>query len=242
MSICNAYYERFKQLTSSLTIDNEQIEWTRKELREHLEDCISELKDLEGTVNIVEMQPNTYKISPSEIQNRRKFIDDTKTQLNKISKHINEYTPTNKYESFSKKKKEERQQLLSGSNRESTSYKDRYDFLDEQVEKDNEAFIQQQMSRQRDIIEEQDKNLDRVIEGTSRLKNLVLDIGDELDSHAIIIEDLNTEVTRTNTSINRASRRLDKLIKAAKGDKGKLLLIVILFIILAVLILLVAFL
>ena len=238
MSLCNAYYERFRQLTGSSPSDQDQVEWTRNELLHNIESALLELEELERTVNIVEKKPQSYNLSEFEIKNRREFIESTKTDLNRMQNHLESYSSSNNPFAETKKRKQDREDLFQSSNKYE---KDKFDILDERMERDNQAFIDQQMLRQRDIIDEQDQHLDRVIDGTSRLKNLVIDIGDELDEHKMLIEDLQVETEKTQSNMNRVQRRLNKLLKSASGDKGKLICIVLLFIILGVLVLLVAF-
>lgn len=201
----------------------------------------------------VEQNPSRFKISADELQDRRKFINDTKADLTKKRRHLDGYQERyeQKNSPSSPSFREESNQLLGNSfdndsfstplYNGSSSRKDRYDLLDEEMNRENQDFIDQQMMRQREVMDRQDEDLDKVIDGTSRLKNLVLDIGDELDEHAIIIDDLQRDTEHTQSRLNRAQRKLDKLLRGAGGDKGKLICIVLLFIILGILVLLVAF-
>mmetsp|Transcript_10181 Transcript_10181/g.37862 ORF Transcript_10181/g.37862 Transcript_10181/m.37862 type:complete len:261 (-) Transcript_10181:655-1437(-) len=244
LSLCNAYYERFRQLTSgSSSIDQDQVEWTRNELMDNIKSALWELQELEETVLIVERQPQKYSIPDYEIKNRRDFIENTKNSLNRMQNHLESHSSSSGAsfgDARKQQQKSDREELLKQQHT-ADFQKDRYDILDDQMERDNQAFIDQQMLRQREVIDQQDHHLDRVIDGTTRLKNLVLDIGDELDEHKIIIEDLQTDVERTQSNLGRVQRKLNKLLKSASGDKGKLICIVVLFIILGVLVLLVAF-
>jgi syntaxin 8 len=72
---------------------------------------------------------------------------------------------------------------------------------------------------------EQDEHLDRLSHSISRQHHISLQINDELDVHAGLLEELDTDLERTETMMTSARRRLDRVAKGAK-DNGQLLSVI----------------
>lgn len=85
------------------------------------------------------------------------------------------------------------------------------------------------------ILEEQDEHLDRLGDSIGRQRELSMQIGDELDSHVAMLDDVDGVVDRHQTRLDRARRTLGKVAKGA-GENKQMSAIVILIIILVLLI------
>ena len=85
------------------------------------------------------------------------------------------------------------------------------------------------------ILEEQDEHLDQLGDSISRQRELSMQIGDELDSHVAMLDDVDGVVDRHQTRLDRARRTLGKVAKGA-GENKQMTAIVILIIILVLLI------
>ena len=85
------------------------------------------------------------------------------------------------------------------------------------------------------ILEEQDEHLDRLGESISRQRELSMQIGDELDDHVAMLDDMEAVTDRHQSRLDRASRTLGKVARGAKENK-QMTIIVILIIILVLLI------
>ena len=78
----------------------------------------------------------------------------------------------------------------------------------------------------RRIMDEQDDSLDRLSESISRQRELSIQIGDELDSHVQLLDEVDGLVDRHQTRLDGAGQRLKSVAKQAK-EHGKNLLEVI---------------
>lgn len=70
------------------------------------------------------------------------------------------------------------------------------------------------------VIEEQDESLDRLSESIRTQRELSIQIGDELDTHVQLLDDVEDLVDRHQGRLNNAKRRLDHVAKSAK-EHGK---------------------
>lgn len=85
------------------------------------------------------------------------------------------------------------------------------------------------------ILENQDDQLDRLGESIGRQRELSMQIGDELDSHVAMLDDVESATDRQQSRLDRASKALGKVARGA-GENKQMTAIVVLIIILVLLI------
>lgn len=85
------------------------------------------------------------------------------------------------------------------------------------------------------IMEEQDEHLDRLGESIGRQRELSMQIGDELDSHVAMLDDVDGVVDRHQSRLDRGQKMLGKIARGA-GENKQMTAIVVLIIILVLLI------
>lgn len=85
------------------------------------------------------------------------------------------------------------------------------------------------------IIEDQDEQLDRLGESISRQRELSMQIGDELDSHVAILDEVDGVVGRHQSRLDKGQRMLGKIARGA-GENKQMTAIIVLIIILVLLI------
>lgn len=85
------------------------------------------------------------------------------------------------------------------------------------------------------ILEQQDEQLDRLGESIGRQREISMQIGDELDSHVAMLDEVEGVTDRQQSRLDRASRMLGKVAKGA-GENKQMTTIVVLIIILVLLI------
>lgn len=103
--------------------------------------------------------------------------------------------------------------------------------------RDNAATLDNQQLHQyhAQILDEQDEQLDRLGESIGRQRELSMQIGDELDSHVAMLDDVDEVVDRHQNRIDRARKALGKVARSA-GENKQMTAIVVLIIILILLI------
>lgn len=85
------------------------------------------------------------------------------------------------------------------------------------------------------VIRDQDDQLDRLGESIGRQHQLSIQIGDELDGHVALLDEVDEDVERHQGRLHGARRRLDRVRRSA-GDNWSLMTIIGLIIILVILI------
>ncbi|KAI0019838.1 v-SNARE [Xylariomycetidae sp. FL0641] len=87
----------------------------------------------------------------------------------------------------------------------------------------------------RRIMEEQDEQLDELGASISRQRELSMQIGNELDDHVAMLDDVDVAVDRHQSRLNKAKRSLNKVSRTA-GESKQMIAIITLIIILVLLI------
>lgn len=85
------------------------------------------------------------------------------------------------------------------------------------------------------ILEDQDEQLDRLGESIGRQREISMQIGDELDNHVALLDEMDAVVDRHQSRLDRAKTVLGKVTKGA-GENKQMTAIVVLIIILVLLI------
>lgn len=88
------------------------------------------------------------------------------------------------------------------------------------------------------VLDEQDEQLDRIGESIGRQRELSMQIGDELDSHVAMLDDVEAVTDRHQSRLDRASRALSKVARSAAENKQMtaiFVLIIILVLLIAIL-------
>jgi syntaxin 8 len=85
------------------------------------------------------------------------------------------------------------------------------------------------------VIRTQDEQLDRLGESITRQRDLSIQIGDELDNHALLLDEVDERVDRHQSTLDRAKGRLGRIAKGARDQWG-LTCIIVLIVILVILI------
>lgn len=101
---------------------------------------------------------------------------------------------------------------------------------------DHEQLDNQQIHEyHKNVIQEQDEQLDRLGVSIGRQRELSIQIGDELDDHIQMLDDVEQHMDRHQTTLNGARRRLGKFMRKAK-ENTQLTVILILICVLVLLI------
>lgn len=68
------------------------------------------------------------------------------------------------------------------------------------------------------MLKEQDQRLETLSHSINRQHHISLQIGDELEVHTGLLEELDTELDRTESRLGVARRRLDRVAQGAKNN------------------------
>ena len=110
----------------------------------------------------------------------------------------------------------------------------KYAKLDEAIEDENSDFIASEDAKQAQIMRRQDDELEALGQSVKVLGNMGREMGNELEKQNRMLEDLETDVDKTDSRVKSHTRRVEELIKKNK-NKCLNTTIVILVIVLVVL-------
>ncbi|WKT49016.1 Target SNARE coiled-coil homology domain [Fusarium oxysporum f. sp. vasinfectum] len=177
-------------------------------------------------------RPHNSIPRPTKLQNRRKpLIHPNSEELADDFEHATSTSPVSrkpKTVRFSDTPPSPSAELF-GRYRDDPS--DSAGYRDEAQGMDNQQIHQYHAQ----ILEQQDEQLDRLGESIGRQRELSMQIGDELDSHVAMLDEVEAVTDRHQSRLDRASRMLGKVARGASENK-QMTTIVVLIIILVLLI------
>ncbi|KAJ3515047.1 hypothetical protein NLJ89_g2010 [Agrocybe chaxingu] len=92
------------------------------------------------------------------------------------------------------------------------------------------------LQTQRLLMDEQDHHLDQLSHSINRQHHISLQINDELDVHHGLLQDLDTDIDRTDTRMRRARRKLDRVARGVKENGSVVTIGALIFILLILII------
>ncbi|KAF5366553.1 hypothetical protein D9758_008991 [Tetrapyrgos nigripes] len=76
------------------------------------------------------------------------------------------------------------------------------------------------LQTQRQLMDDQDSYLDRLSHSINRQRDLSIQINDEIDVHHGLLQELDTELDRTDTRMSSARRNLDRFARGARNNSS----------------------
>ncbi|XP_005098867.1 syntaxin-6 [Aplysia californica] len=230
LGVVRNLFTRWRDLQENAgATSKEELEYTTNELRNSLRSIEWDLEDLEETVGIVEKNPRKFKISEYELQERRNFVEKTKTTVRDMKSQIS--SPGNRQRddaSF-------RQSLMAANGPKTPQ--DKYKRLDEEMESANQRFISDSQQQQQMLIRNQDDQLDMIGSSVGVLKNMSQQIGNELEDQNLMLDEFHHEMDNTETKMDQTMKKMAKVLHMSNDRRqwcaiGVLSLVLLIIIIL----------
>ncbi|WOL20335.1 syntaxin-51-like [Canna indica] len=170
---------------------------------------------LENLESILPKLPSMQPIKDKELHKRQDMLSNLKSKANQMASTLNMSNFANRSD-------------LLGENKKST------DVITRTAGLDNYGVV----GLQRQIMKEQDEDLEKLEESVRSTKHIALAVNEELDLHTRLIDDLDQHVEITDSRLHRMQKRLVILNKRTKGGCScmRLLLLVVSIVILAVIV------
>ncbi|KAJ8494256.1 hypothetical protein OPV22_015977 [Ensete ventricosum] len=168
---------------------------------------------LESLESILLTLPSMQPIKGKELHKRQDMLSNLKSKANQMASALNMSNFANRTD-------------LLGENKKST------DVINRTAGLDNYGVV----GLQRQIMKEQDEDLEKLEETVISTKHIALTVNEELDLHTGLIDDLDQHVDLTDSRLQRVQKRLAILNKRTKGGCSCqcLLLSVVAIVVLAV--------
>ena len=97
--------------------------------------------------------------------------------------------------------------------------------------KPNEHFERQEL-----IMKEQDEALDDISDELKTIKYIAIKIGDEMDEHNVLLDDLKDNIDNTNSRVNAANKKIDLISRISENKYSVIILILIIILIILIVI------
>ncbi|THU77201.1 hypothetical protein K435DRAFT_738648 [Dendrothele bispora CBS 962.96] len=222
-----ASYVRIRNM--AVREDSEELIWARNELKATLAALEADLEDLEESVKIVESTGSRmFGLEESEVQERRRYVAHVRKEIESMRAEV---SPS------------QSQAHGSGSLSRTSSFTSnpfatpgtptaRGD-VEEEDHQSAWAREEQQM-----MIREQDRTIDSIAGTLSTLAQQAGLMGQEIGEHNELLDDLESNVDRTDSRLSDAMRKMRKFLRQSE-EKGSGWCIIFLIIVLMVLLLVV---
>eukprot|EP00127_Corallochytrium_limacisporum_P004710 Clim_evm64s172 gene=Clim_evmTU64s172 len=227
-------YQRWQHLFNAPTAGTyEEFEWTTNDLKNNLRSIEWDVDDLEETIAAVEKNPLKFNVSPHEVAERKAFVQDTRREISRISAALTSTKAKNKHEQTG------RSALMGTLNQSNggggSRANGKYKRLEEELERDNDRYMNDQFTEQQMMYREQDQQLTHIGQSLGRMKVMGAEMGTELDHQAVLMDDLGDDIEVADSRLKTLAKRVDKLLMN-QDDKKQTCTIIVLIVVLIVLI------
>ncbi|XP_017543567.1 syntaxin-10 [Pygocentrus nattereri] len=200
LSRARGLFQRWEELLQEDTpISRDELDWSTNELRNCLRAIDWDLEDLHETISIVESNPGKFRLGENELQERREFVERTRTAVQEMKEQLS--SPS----ALAQAEKKSRQALMGGSTQM------RHAGLEPHLVSANSRYIQEQQEQQQLIVQEQDEQLELVSGSIRVLKDMSTRIGDELDEQAVMLGEFSEEMEQTSSRMDSVLKKLEKV-------------------------------
>ncbi|KAJ6231023.1 syntaxin-51-related [Anaeramoeba flamelloides] len=180
----------YQKLVSSSS-DEKEIREARLSLRKKVSDLEKVYKRLNKQLNTIKKNPTKYSLTQREYMRRRDNLSEKKIEIDKLK---------NWKSARSKNKIKFYQQSKEQLERERMEFENKYSGLDNS----------QILDINRTTMKNQDKSLDELSNCISRITNIALEIGNELDLHNKLLDDIDTKMDKVDHKLKRSTRKMRK--------------------------------
>ncbi|RHN57790.1 hypothetical protein MtrunA17_Chr5g0444231 [Medicago truncatula] len=176
-----------------------------------------QVDELDKAISVASRDPSWYGIDEVEIENRRRWTSNARTQVRTIKRTVEAGKGSNPTTHAS----------ISGMHRElmrlpdshqSTSKSNQY------ASGDNDDFIESESDRQMLLIKQQDEELDELSLSVQRIGGVGLTIHEELLGQEKILDELGNEMDSTSNRLDFVQKRVAMVMKKASA-KGQMMMI-----------------
>jgi len=212
-------YKKWQELLDNTnTAENDEFEFTTRELNDNLGSIEEDLKALQETVSIVEQHQKKFGLAEDDLQQRRAFINNVKKRIQEIRSKIDSPAAVAKID------RDRRAALFLNDKNINEASTLRGD-LAISAEREDQALL----------FKQQDEVLDDIHDGASQLHDVAIEMGRELKDQTKMLEDVNQSTSDLQVRLAAANNKVADLIETTLSTKQKLMTIVCLSLLLIIL-------
>ncbi|KAL5125840.1 Syntaxin-61 [Glycine soja] len=183
-----------------------------KEVLASCESIAWQVDELDKAISVAARDPSWYGIDEVEVENRRKWTSDARTQVSKAKRTVEAGKGSNNAS-------------LSGMHRKLMKLPSSHQTTSNQyAAQDNDDFIESESDRQMLLIKRQDEELDELSLSVQRIGGVGLTIHEELLAQEKIIDELGNEMDGTSNRLDFVQKKVAMVMKKASA-KGQIMMI-----------------
>jgi len=213
--------ERFDLIVQNTdtAVNTHEVKEAKKQLKRHIKNAESALKDLQTTVRLVEnKRENFLNISDSELFHRKNFISASLDRIKNVRTQMTAERIKSKLLADEKAKSKRRLGLLGAKSED----------MDEETE-----FIANTHASTQLMMQQQDETLDELDGAVVRVQHISENIHEELGHQNKMLNDLEDDLTNAEEQLGLVMGKLAKVLKTkSKWQLGIILIMSLIVIIL----------
>jgi len=207
------YYQRWSDFQDDPNCGTkEELDWTTTELRNGLRSIEWDLEDLEETIGIVENNPKKFKLDETEINNRRKFITQTKEEVKFMREKLFDSKSTKDKKMMRQSGGQTIANTSSLNGAKYTRLQNNFDSPHKNQESEIGINIDENIQQQQFIIKSQDETLNKLRDSVGTLKSISRHIGTEVDEHAVMLDELGNEIEITDSRLDTTLKKISRVL------------------------------
>ena len=199
--------------------------WKLEELEQQCRTIEWDLQDLQETVAIAEKNPQKFKLTQQQMEGRRLFLHQTENELASIREFIKQQQGVGGNQADNNQKRPNHAGTPAASG--ATSGGKRYETEESPT---HPLGMQQEL-----IMRDQDQQLDQVYHTVVNMKNIAKEMGQELESQEVLIDNMSQKVDGTNDRLRAAQNRIKQILQAEGVDNKTFWIIVALSLVVLIL-------
>ncbi|XP_063901125.1 syntaxin-6-like [Zophobas morio] len=191
-----------------------------REMREKTITIEEYLTDLEETITIAEKHPDNFILTASDLNERKKFVNDVKKLAQVIEKELTSEATNAKLEVCRKR------MLIQSSNpttlkKMSNGYKN----PQSEFEFQNQAVINDYKNRHQKIMAQQDQDLEEISTTIENIHSIAQETNRALAEHDRLLDDLSSTIENTESQLDNVIKKVDRVIGKINGGKQTAIMI-----------------
>lgn len=209
----NLLLESYQRIAKTSAPDSSEVLQTLEDIDQILEEIDTDIEDLQAAVNAISSDPARYNLSQTEVEKRRGFLSNVRSECNRLKQQAR--PPSETQNPFSSPE----------------------DKQDENAET-QEAREQEEMYQQQ-IMNEQDIQLDSVFHTVGNLRMQANTMGQELGEQAEMLEEFENAVDSSANRLKKGMKRVEIFLKRNEDTKSNCCIAILIAVLILLLVLVV---
>ncbi|CAE7462782.1 STX6 [Symbiodinium natans] len=212
-------------LQSENTAESRLFKDCHKELQSELAQLSGDLAEVQQSIKAVEDNRERFRLSDAQLTARKDFLAASQAAHQEVQSSLSSIAVQNKLD-------EDRKQVLLRNQRQAKETEER------QLAQESKAFLEEQRLLQKQLLAQQEDELQALEKGAQRLGQVAYTINGEIESQQRLLDELNQDIEKEMERMDVVTKGMGALLKTS--NKAQIYSVggaIVLFVILVFLIL-----